>query len=389
VVFGKAGGFASTLELSSLDGTNGFQINGEAAYDQSGWSVSSAGDVNGDGFDDLVIGALSAGPNGSNFSGASYVVFGKAGGFASTLELSSLDGTNGFRIDGEAADDRSGRSVSSAGDVNGDGFDDLVVGTPYSDPNGASSGASYVIFGRAPDSAVTRTGTAIGQTIHGGAFGDTLDGGGGADTLVGGGGDDIYIRDVKGDVITELSGGGNDIVRSSVGYTLGSNVENLVLTGTGDHKGRGNALANTLTGNDGDNRLVGLAGNDTFSGGAGMDAITGGKGTDHLTGGSGADTFIFDLGDTSATRSKADTIFDMTRADHIDLTSIDANPDKVRNQGFDFIGTDTFSGHAGELRYEKTGSDTYIYADINGDGKADFTIQLDDAMTLKADYFLL
>jgi Ca2+-binding RTX toxin-like protein len=317
------------------------------------------------------------------------VVFGKAGGFSSTLELSSLDGTNGFRIDGEMAYDYSGKSVSSAGDVNGDGFDDLVVGADLADPNGIYSGASYVIFGRAPDSAVTRTGTAIGQTIHGGAFGDTLDGGGGADTLVGGGGDDIYIRDVKGDVITELAGGGIDTVRSSVGYTLGSNVENLVLTGTGDHKGRGNALANTLTGNDGDNRLVGLAGNDTLSGGAGKDAITGGKGTDHLTGGTGADTFIFALGDTSATRSKADTILDMTRADHIDLTSIDANPDKVRNQGFDFIGTDTFSGHVGELRYDKTGSDTYIYADIDGDRKADFTIHLDDAMTLKADYFLL
>jgi hypothetical protein len=128
VVFGKSGGFAATINLSTLDGTNGFRLDGVAAFDLSGISVSSAGDVNGDGFDDLIVGAdVGADPNGSN-SGSSYVVFGKSGGFAATINLSTLDGTNGFRLDGVAANDRSGRSVSSAGDVNGDGFDDLIVG---------------------------------------------------------------------------------------------------------------------------------------------------------------------------------------------------------------------------------------------------------------------
>ena len=68
--------FAPNLELSSLTGTNGFQINGEAAYDQSGISVSAAGDINGDGIDDLIVGAFGADPNGVSYSGASYVVFG-------------------------------------------------------------------------------------------------------------------------------------------------------------------------------------------------------------------------------------------------------------------------------------------------------------------------
>ena len=95
--------------------------------DFSGFSVSDAGDVNGDGFGDLIIGAPCADPNGS-YSGASYVVFGKAGGFAANLNLSTLDGSNGFKLSGVAADDRSGRSVSAAGDVNGDGFDDLIIG---------------------------------------------------------------------------------------------------------------------------------------------------------------------------------------------------------------------------------------------------------------------
>ena len=132
----------------SLDGSDGFKLSGAAAGDYSGVSVASAGDVNGDGFADLIVGAYSADPNGSH-SGASYVVFGKASGFAANIDLSSLDGTNGFKLSGEAADDRSGCSVASAGDVNGDGFADLIVGARVADPHGSYSGASYVVFGKA------------------------------------------------------------------------------------------------------------------------------------------------------------------------------------------------------------------------------------------------
>ena len=108
--------FGPIFNLSDLNGSNGFAINGIAAYDQSGESVSSAGDVNGDGFDDLIIGAVAADPNGIFGAGQSYVVFGSNSGFAAGLNLSSLDGSNGFAINGIAADDGSGRSVSSAGD---------------------------------------------------------------------------------------------------------------------------------------------------------------------------------------------------------------------------------------------------------------------------------
>ncbi len=148
VVFGKSGGFAATLNLSALNGSNGFKLQGEVAYDFSGYSVSGAGDVNGDGFGDLIIGARKANPNGTG-SGASYVVFGKATGFGATLNLSTLNGGNGFKIQGEAALDNSGTSVSGAGDVNGDGFDDLIIGADKADPNGSNSGASYVVFGKA------------------------------------------------------------------------------------------------------------------------------------------------------------------------------------------------------------------------------------------------
>ena len=118
VVFGKLTGFDAAMSLSSLDGSNGFRMDGVAKYDHSGASVSNAGDVNGDGFNDLVIGAPNARVNG-HYTGSSYVVFGKASGFAATLDLSTLNGSNGFRLNGVEAGDIFGSSVSSAGDVNG------------------------------------------------------------------------------------------------------------------------------------------------------------------------------------------------------------------------------------------------------------------------------
>ncbi|MHC5731554.1 MAG: integrin alpha, partial [Nostoc sp.] len=96
--------------------------------DFSGSSVSSAGDINGDGFDDLIIGAESADRNGRYNAGQSYVVFGSNSGFGASFNLSSLNGSNGFVINGIDSGDRSGISVSSAGDINGDGFDDLIIG---------------------------------------------------------------------------------------------------------------------------------------------------------------------------------------------------------------------------------------------------------------------
>ena len=147
VVFGRSSGFPATLQLAALDGTNGFKLDGEVAGDQSGRSVAAAGDISGDGIDDLIVGANRADPNGSD-SGRSYVVFGRSSGFTSPLQLSALDGTNGFKLDGETASDYSGSSVATAGDVNNDGLDDLIVGAWLADPNGSYSGRSYVVFGK-------------------------------------------------------------------------------------------------------------------------------------------------------------------------------------------------------------------------------------------------
>jgi Ca2+-binding RTX toxin-like protein len=130
------------------------------------------------------------------------------------------------------------------------------------------------------------------NTLTGGAGNDTLDGGAGADKLIGGTGNDTYIVDNTGDVITENANEGTDLVKSSVTYTLATNVENLTLTGTAAINGTGNTLNNILTGNSAANTLNGGAGNDTLDGGAGNDSLIGGTGNDIyvMARGYGADT---------------------------------------------------------------------------------------------------
>lgn len=148
VVFGTSGGVPAVVELSALDGSNGLVLNGAIAGDFAGISVAAAGDVNADGFDDIIVGAYAADPNGAS-SGRSYVLYGTDQAFPATVELAMLNGTDGFVLNGATAVERSGRSVAGAGDVNGDGIDDLVIGALNAAANGVSSGKAYVVFGTA------------------------------------------------------------------------------------------------------------------------------------------------------------------------------------------------------------------------------------------------
>jgi len=199
VVFGKASGFNAKLEMNLLDGTNGFRLDGVSAFDFAGHSVSNAGDVNGDGFADILIGAPGTDINGDN-SGSSYVVFGKASGFGAVVDLGSLNGSNGFAINGLDGNDQLGKSVSNAGDVNGDGFDDLMVHDLFIDPT------SYIIFGRGDFSNLENIieGTQIGDVLVGTKAAEHFKSGLGNDTINGKGGADIYD-----------AGSGNDLIRIS------------------------------------------------------------------------------------------------------------------------------------------------------------------------------
>ena len=187
VIFGRPGPGA-TIDLGTL-GTAGFKIVGEDGGDQAGTSVSGAGDVNGDGFADIVIGAPNAGPN----AGRAYVIFGRAT-TPGEIDLTNLAAADGFRIDAEFSNDALGRSVASAGDVNGDGYDDILVGAPFAFIYGTGgAGAAYVIYGR-PTSASTVN--SIGDDVLAGtASDDMIDAAlGGTDSANGGAGNDgIYF----------------------------------------------------------------------------------------------------------------------------------------------------------------------------------------------------
>ena len=150
----------------------------------------------------------------------------------------------------------------------------------------------------------------------------------------------------------------------------------------------GSQYGDYISGYGGNDTLIGRDGNDRIRGGAGNDDIYGGAGGDSLSGDDGKDIFLFKSAKES-TAAAADTIYDFSirEGDRIDLHEIDANGKKAGNQEFDFIGQAEFHHKAGELRIEKSGHDTYIYGDTNGDGAADFAIHLDDGIALKARYF--
>ena len=116
------------------------------------------------------------------------------------------------------------------------------------------------------------TGNSGGNTLTGNSLANILDGNGGQDTLAGKKGDDTYRVDSLDDKVTEVSGEGMDTIESSVSWTLGANVENLTLTGSGHLKGIGNEWDNVLTGNSGHNVLKGYGGQDTLIGGLGNDS---------------------------------------------------------------------------------------------------------------------
>ncbi|MEH3101714.1 beta strand repeat-containing protein [Sphingomonas adhaesiva] len=242
-------------------------------------------------------------------------------------------------------------------------------------------------------------GNAGSDELIGGEGNDLLDGGLGADVMDGGKGHDTYIVDQSGDVVFELEDGGIDTVKSYLGYTLGSNLENLVLMGgalrgdgnEGDNKLIGNEHRNVLIGNGGNDSLLGNAGDDLMFGGEGNDILNGGTGADTMYGGTGNDTYyVDDAGDqlreeagegidtitTTVTRSIADNIENLTMAGTADIR---ASGNDVANVMRGNAGANTLQGYGGnDSLYGGDGKDLLIGGDgddlLSGDAGDDYLL---------------
>jgi Putative Ig domain/FG-GAP repeat len=239
------------------------RIDGATANDAAGRSVAAAGDVNGDGLGDVLVGA----PDRDFGAGAAYVVFGRP--TPANVDLGALGG-DGFRINGAAAEDSAGRSVAGAGDVNGDGLADIVIGAELADNNGRSgSGSAYVVFGRRDSSNLDLSALGpLGFRIDGAAAGDD------AGASVAGAGDlnadglaDVLVGANGADPNGEASGSAYVVFGRRITTTvdlaaLGSEGFRMDGAQSGDFTGSAVAAAGDVSGDGRPDVLVGAFGAD-------------------------------------------------------------------------------------------------------------------------------
>ncbi len=374
--------------------------------------------------------------NGVIAEGADSVIVNLAGG------IISATGSEGAGV--RLHETANGSTVENHGEIvslnyYGVSFGGLSAGNAGSLFNdGLITGAAGSFLGSAQADAVTNRGVMNGDVSLGGGT-DMFDGRGGTveGSVSGGLGDDTYFVSDDTLVLIEAAAEGTDTVKSTTGWTLGDNFENLTLIGDGNVRGIGNGENNTITGNIGDNRLRGKDGtdqmsgkdgddrlyggkgndtlsggdgddflsggrnndtligggdddtlrggrnNDTLNGGEGNDVLIGGLGTDVMTGGNGKDDFVFNRKGDSLRGNSSDSITDFTiDQDRIDLSGM--RPDLT------FIGSGGFSGTQGEVQVRTTGgTDNIIKVDVDGDGSWDRKVVVQGVTTLSEADFIL
>ena len=267
-----------------------------------------------------------------------------------------------------------------------DGTGDVVIENLDEGTDTVQSGINYILGDNLENLTLTGTaaingsGNELDNVLIGNGAANTLDGGVGADAMAGGAGNDTYILDNLGDTISEGSGQGTDTVISPFDYTLGTNVDNLTLTGTALN-GTGNALDNAIIGTAADNTLIGLDGNDTLDGGLGADVMTGGSGNDSYVvdtlldtvtelAGEGVDTVYTDLTYTlGANLDNLTLTGTATGADDINGTGNELNNVLTGNDAANTLtglaGDDTLDGSAGaDTLLGGTGNDSYVVDDM-------------------------
>jgi Ca2+-binding RTX toxin-like protein len=326
VVFGKSN--TTNIDLTNVvAGIGGYSILAQNLGDFDKLSVTGGVDFNRDGIKDLAIGVPDNNEGGSHV-GAVYVVW---GGGTGTIDLNLVaQGIGGAKIVGIAGS-YFGSSVAIVGDQNGDGTSELLIGsndiggesasvlfaptswqpdhniygTAGNDTMGFGFGGSHKIddtansiLGLAGNDTIAGAGgddslegSAGNDSLNGDTGNDLLDGGTGTDTMNGGTGDDLFVVDSTLDAVQENFNEGIDTVKLSINFTIGNNIENLLLT-VGGIIGIGNALDNTLTGSNGNETLNGASGNDTLNANTGNDSLDGGSGNDSMSGGVGNNIYV-------------------------------------------------------------------------------------------------
>lgn len=263
VVFG--GPSPADMDLAALGAPEGFRIDGAAAGGAAGTSAAAAGDVNADGYGDLVVGAPWMDRNSRTDSGTAYVVFGTAA--PTSVDLSTL-GAAGFRVDGGFAGDRAGHSVAGAGDLNGDGREDVIIGAPFAGNNGrSSSGSAYVIYGSLAPTSIDLYGIWFGGfRIDGGAAFDRAGGSvGAAGDINGDGRDDVVVGAQLGDPNGRSASGSAYVVFGSAPRgtldlaNIGSAGIRIDGASAGDQAGVSVAAAGDVNGDGRDDVITGAA----------------------------------------------------------------------------------------------------------------------------------